>query len=75
MYMFAAMIMWLIGSLKKSQYIHINYKMEMLKTQELHFTNTNTQSGNTMDTWYLQVSAKLSVLHRLFAITAVTSEI
>lgn len=45
-YMFALMITWLIGSLKKSQYIHINSKMEMLKSQELHFTNTNTQSGN-----------------------------
>ena len=37
------MITWLIGSLKKSQYIHINSKVEMLKTQELHFTNTLSQ--------------------------------
>lgn len=46
MYVFTAMITWLIGPLKKTQYIYINYKTEMLKTQELHFVNTKVQSGN-----------------------------
>lgn len=48
MYMFTAMTTWLIGPLKKkSQYIYINYKTEMLKTQELHFVKLQKFSQET----------------------------